>query len=292
MAVAALPTSRAGRRRCSTARRKSAPTPCGASRLYFSTAPTQFTDDHVELFDDVMGYLIEEIETKALAELARRIAPIPNAPAGVVRTLAHSDDIAVAGPVLEQSRARRYRSACASRRRKSQAHLLAHFNAAGMQRSRSPKCCCAWRPKRRAQRRRQPAAQLSDNAFATLVTRARQDGVLAEKVGLRTDIPPRLFRQLLIQATEVVQQRLLARAKPDTQAEIRKCWRIGLGRGRRQGGAAQLRRRDGDGARFATRECKLGEADVARFRQRRQSTKRPSPRWRRFAACRSRWSIA
>ena len=30
----------------------------------------------------------------------------------------------------------------------------------------------------------------------------RRDGVLAEKVGLRTDIPPRLFRQLLMQASE------------------------------------------------------------------------------------------
>ena len=31
-----------------------------------------FNDDHVALFDDVIGYLIEEIEVKALAELARR----------------------------------------------------------------------------------------------------------------------------------------------------------------------------------------------------------------------------
>jgi hypothetical protein len=39
---------------------------------------------------------------------------------------------------------------------------------------------------------------------------------------MRTDIPPRLFRQLLMQASEVVQKRLLARAKPETQAEIRR----------------------------------------------------------------------
>ena len=54
----------------------------------FLDGATQFTDEHVKLFDDVMGYLIEEIETQALAELARRIAPIPNAPPDVVRTLA------------------------------------------------------------------------------------------------------------------------------------------------------------------------------------------------------------
>ena len=44
-------------------------------------------------------------------------------------------------------------------------------------------------------------AQLSEDAFTSLVQRAEQDGVLAEKVGMRGDIPPRLFRQLLMQAT-------------------------------------------------------------------------------------------
>ena len=46
--------------------------------------------------------------------------------------------------------------------------------------------------------------------------------MLAEKVGQRPDIPPKLFRDLLLKATEVVQQRLLASAKPETQAEIQR----------------------------------------------------------------------
>jgi len=54
------------------------------------------------------------------------------------------------------------------------------------------------------------------------VKRAEQDSVLAEHVGVRTDIPPRLFRELLMKASEVVQKRLLAQAKPETAAEIRK----------------------------------------------------------------------
>jgi hypothetical protein len=41
-------------------------------------------------------------------------------------------------------------------------------------------------------------------------------------VGLRPDIPPRLFRELLLKATDVVQQRLLASADAATQAEIRR----------------------------------------------------------------------
>jgi uncharacterized protein (DUF2336 family) len=66
------------------------------------------------------------------------------------------------------------------------------------------------------------AARFSEKGFSTLVERASDDGVLAEKVGQRTDIPPRLFRALVMQATEVVRQRLLAKAPPETAAEIRR----------------------------------------------------------------------
>ncbi len=37
----------------------------------------KFNDDHVALFDDVIGCLIEEIEAKALAELAAASRPLP-----------------------------------------------------------------------------------------------------------------------------------------------------------------------------------------------------------------------
>jgi hypothetical protein len=65
-------------------------------------------------------------------------------------------------------------------------------------------------------------ARLSEGGFSALVRRAEGDGDLAEKVGQRPDIPAHLFRDLLIRATVVVQQRLLASAKPETRAEIQR----------------------------------------------------------------------
>ncbi len=145
---------------------------------------------------------------------------MPNAPHGVVTTLAKNDNIAVAGPVLKQARIDdpdlKYIAET-----KSQAHLLALSTRLGISEALSDVLV------RRGDRAvvRSVAtnhkARLSDNAFNSLVKRAERDDVLAEKVGLRTDIPPHLFRQLLMQASEVVQTRLLARAKPDIQAEIR-----------------------------------------------------------------------
>jgi uncharacterized protein (DUF2336 family) len=187
----------------------------------FLDGATAFSDEHVGLFDDVIGYLIEEIEAKALAELARRLAPVPNAPEGVVRTLAENDDIAVAGPVLKQARLDDPELMQIAES-KSQAHLLALSERTSVSEALAE--ILVTRGDREVARSiaTNRKAHLSENAFSTLVKRAEQDGVLAEKVGLRTDIPPRLFRQLLMQASDVVQKRLLAQAKPETQAEIRR----------------------------------------------------------------------
>ncbi len=89
---------------------------------------------------------------------------------------------------------------------------------------------------------------------------------MAEKVGMRTDIPPRLFRQLLMQASDVVQKRLLAQAKPETQAEIRKVLAKVTDEVGRQGCCAA---QDYTAALAAVRalhkERKLTEADVAAY---------------------------
>ena len=42
----------------------------------FLDGASRYNDEHVDLFDDVFGLLIEEIETKARAELADRLAPV------------------------------------------------------------------------------------------------------------------------------------------------------------------------------------------------------------------------
>jgi len=188
--------------------------------LFLDGAPA-FTDRHVAVFDDVISYLIAEIEQKALAELARRLAPVANAPAGVVTKLANNDDIEVAGPVLKQANLAEPELIRIAES-KSQQHLLAIATRPAV--SEALADVIVARGDRDVSRSiaTNAAARLSENAFTTLVKRAEQDSVLAERVGTRTDIPPRLFRELLMKASDVVQKRLLATAKPETQAEIRK----------------------------------------------------------------------
>jgi uncharacterized protein (DUF2336 family) len=230
--------------------------------LFLDSAPS-FNADHVALFDDVIGYLIEEIEAKALAELARRLAPVPNAPAGVVRALAENDDIEVAGPVLKAAKLpdpELMRIA----ETKSQAHLLALASRKGISEALSEILVDRGDHEVSRSIATNHQARLSESAFTTLVKRAEEDGVLAEKVGMRTDIPPRLFRQLLMRASDVVQKRLLAQARPETQAEIRRVLAQVT-----EEVAAKAAPRNYTAALAAVRalhkERKLGEADVAAF---------------------------
>jgi len=62
-----------------------------------------YNELHVDVFDDVFGLLVENVEGKARTELSVRLAPLTNAPARLLRALARDDDIATAGPVLQQS---------------------------------------------------------------------------------------------------------------------------------------------------------------------------------------------
>ncbi|HVY58866.1 MAG TPA: DUF2336 domain-containing protein [Xanthobacteraceae bacterium] len=181
-----------------------------------------FSEEHVRLFDDVFCRLVVEIESKALAELSRRLAPIDNAPAEVVRRLAHYDDIAIAGPLLARSLRLRDPDLVDIAETKGQDHLLAISGRAAISEAVTDVLV------RRGERQvvhnvaANQRARLSEESFRSLIDRAGRDGPLAEKIGLRQDIPPHLFRELVMKAGELVQKRLLASARPDTQAEIRR----------------------------------------------------------------------
>jgi uncharacterized protein (DUF2336 family) len=179
-----------------------------------------YGDAHVDLFDDVFGLLIEEIETKARAELSRHLAPVGNAPVKVLRTLANDDDIAVAGPVLKYAPRLAETDLVGVAKTKSQAHLYAISSRPAL--GEAVTDVLVRRGDREVARcvAGNRGARISQSGFVSLVKRAEDDGILAEKVGLRPDIPEPMFRELLTKATAVVRSRLLAGATTDGKAEI------------------------------------------------------------------------
>lgn len=202
-------------------RHKRAETLRRITALFVDGAPT-YSDAHVDLFDDVFALLIDEIENQARAELAHRLAPVSNAPLKVLRILANDDDIAVAGPVLELAPRLEEVDLVDLAKTKSQAHL--HAIAARQALGEAVTDILVRRGDREVARSvaGNRGARISETGFFRLVKRAENDGVLAEKVGLRPDIPPQLFHELLTRATAIVHKRLLASATPELKVEIRR----------------------------------------------------------------------
>jgi uncharacterized protein (DUF2336 family) len=189
--------------------------------LFLSNA-NQFTDQHVDLFDDVLLHLIKRVEIKALAELSTRLAPAPNAPVGVVRHLAHHDDILVAGPVLSQSERLTTTDLIEIAKKKGQSHLLAISDRTLVDETVTDVLLERGNKEVFHKLAQNHGAFFSKTGFTTLVNYAKSDEILAEKVGQRVDVPPHLLHDLVLKATDSVRKRLIASAPAEVHAEIKR----------------------------------------------------------------------
>jgi uncharacterized protein (DUF2336 family) len=188
----------------------------------FTDRSAQLNEEHIELFDDVILRLAAEIETKARAELARRLAAVENAPVRVMSQLAHDDEISVAAPVLVRSSRLSDEDLVQIAKTKSQAHLLALSNRRKVTEAVTDVLVDRGDSTVLFNVASNAGANFSEDGFATLVERAGMDDALAARVGQRPDVPQHLFRKLVSQASEIVQRRLLITAAPGMREEIQK----------------------------------------------------------------------
>jgi hypothetical protein len=186
----------------------------------FLAGAEQYTEEQVTLFDDVICRLIEQIEGRALIMLGRRLASVANAPPGVVRRLARHDAIAVAGPVLLRSPRLDDGDLLDVSDTRGQGHLLAISGRRPLGATVTDVLVRRGNSRVRRSVASNADAHLSPASYDALVRHAEHDGALAERIIRRHDIPPRLFRKLLTNATEAVRKRLLAVARPEMHAEI------------------------------------------------------------------------
>src|SRR5262245_39910799 len=179
-----------------------------------------YDSTQIELFDDVLLRLIEHIETRALAELGERLAPVEHAPVGIIRHLANHDEIAVAGPVLKDSMRLLPPDLVEIASVKSQDHLLAISQRAEIDETVTDVLVDRGSPEVARTVAVNSGARFSQTGFATLIKRAEQDDVLAELAAQRADLPPQLFAQLLVKATETVKAKLMASLSPEAAEEV------------------------------------------------------------------------
>jgi uncharacterized protein (DUF2336 family) len=178
-----------------------------------------YSEEEVVTFGNVIGRLAEEIEVEVRAQLSERLARFDQAPKNIIHKLAFDDAIEVAGPVLEQSTQLDDETLIANAWGKSQAHMLAI--------SKRPSIGAAVTDVLVARGDRAVVNSLAGNGGASfsspgllhMVTRAENDSILAEQLGLRKDVPRHLFQQLIAKATADVRKRLESE-RPEMMGEI------------------------------------------------------------------------
>jgi uncharacterized protein (DUF2336 family) len=181
----------------------------------------RLSDDQVKVFDDVLCLLIARVETRAKAELSRRLAPLDYAPFEVIQHLAQDDEIAVAGEVLAHSSRLGTETLVQIASTKGQDHLLAISGRAHLPAVVTD--VIVDRGENRVIRKlaNNAGAHFSHGGYSAIVARADGDDELVEILGLRIDLPAEFLRELLRRAKATVRSRLLAIAPPSIQEEIR-----------------------------------------------------------------------
>jgi len=179
----------------------------------------EFSEEQIRIFGEVIARLTEEIEEAARAELSWRLAHSNNAPPKVVQMLAFDDSILVAGPVLQFSPRLDTKSLIANIRCKGQPHLLAIARRPLVPVELTDELVTRGNYEVVQSVAGNAGARFSDFGFRQMIKRSETDAVLAERVGLRKEIPPQMFRQLIAKATGDV-RRKLERERPELTREI------------------------------------------------------------------------
>ncbi len=159
--------------------------------LFLAGAPA-YSEDLASLFDAIIKRLSEGVESKALVELSNRLAAVDTAASDTVVRLSSSDDILVAGPVLEKSPALTDNDLVNIAKTKGQGHLMA---IAARQRVNDVVSDVLVERGNKTVLRKitgNNGAKISEDSFARLITEAKGDKTLAELVKTREDIPEEL----------------------------------------------------------------------------------------------------
>jgi len=176
----------------------------------FAAGSRSYSDEQISLFDDVLRRLTVDIEVKARAKLAHRLAVIDNAPPVLIRSLAFDDAIEAAEPVLIYSERLTDDDLVENATTKSQDHLYAI--AQRLKLSEKVTDVLVERGDQRVVHKvvKNKGARFSLAGFGKLTGRARYDRKLTLALGERSDLPRQYFLKLLEAASSKVRAKLEA----------------------------------------------------------------------------------
>lgn len=191
----------------------------------FVQGASNFSAEHIDVFDGVLLRLVAEVDVEMRSELARRFCSLVNAPPLLIAQLAQDEDIGIAGPLLRRSSQIAEGTLVDLAGARGQTHLIAISERSTVT---PPVSDVIVRRGDREVLRSiavNAGAQFSEIGFSGLVRRAAQDVVLASAVGSRADLSAERLKDLLAVASEPVRRRLIEAAQPNRRIAINRALR-------------------------------------------------------------------
>lgn len=176
----------------------------------FVAGSAGYSNNQIELFDEVYVQIAEAVESSARTMLANRLAKVPRSPPRFSRILASDAEINVAGPMLEQSEQVDNETLVAAARTQSQQHLLAISRRTSLDESVTDVLVERGDRPVVLSTASNPGARISNSGYMTLIRRSADDDELATCVGSRSDIPRQHLFRLIARASRDVQIKLEA----------------------------------------------------------------------------------
>jgi uncharacterized protein (DUF2336 family) len=177
-------------------------------------------DELVDVFGEVLCYLIEQIETSALVDLGDRLAPVQKAPPEVVKRLASNPDIAVARAVLTMSERLTSDDLVELAAVKEDAHLTAIAARKRLESAVTDALLKRRSPQVARTLAGNAGAVFSEPGLGLLIESGAGDAPTAEKLVQRTDITPAQVNELVARADEGVRKMILAAAPAQRRAAV------------------------------------------------------------------------
>lgn len=168
----------------------------------FLSGSGKFSEDQIDLFDEVMTRLLNGVEAAARARFGNRLADATDAPTNVVRRLAFDDSIEVAGPILARSDRIDEQDLVRNAETMSQQHLLAISKRRELKERLTDVLVERGNCEVLISTATNLGSRFSPLGISTLVNKAGSNEELALTIWSRPDIPRQEMVMLLRQASE------------------------------------------------------------------------------------------
>jgi len=186
----------------------------------FLSGPRPHAAEQLDLFDQIFARLMPQVNAEALGELSAALATVERAPYATARLLASHADIRVAAPMLAKASALTDRDLAEFIKTSSQSHLIAIASRKQVGEALTNLLIARGYPAVRMALVQNLTARFSEDGYRSLFKSAERDEDLAEKLGLRVDLPAKLSRNFVAAATDAARAKFIKAAPPATKASL------------------------------------------------------------------------